>query len=278
VVARDLDAGHATHLGLKVADEAAVDLPNGASGTSALAPLAVVQAATAVFDSTPVRVTGDVCVRIAVAELAEPMRYCNRYVSTSATIADDGSFGNAVTTDAAGDLATALGDVDAYTGKPPTVTHVSVVMNLRRRAEQAFIRGVSLPRRVRAGHDTRVRLMLQQLRGERFVKTYRLHIPASAPGGRHKLRLVGQDADQGDDALDAVILSDGGNPTPGGDPGPRTLHALAKEVGRIHRYDGVRLRLGHRVVKAFRDDAFRISGQGQATVRVLHGHARAGAG
>jgi hypothetical protein len=269
VLARDVDAGHDTNVNLKVADEAALDLPSGGSWTSALAPLAVVQAATTVFDSTPGRVTGDVCARIDVAELAKPMRYCNRYVSTAATVADDGSLGNAVTTGAASDLATALGDIDAYTGKPPTITAVSVTLKLRRTAEEAFIRHVSVPRRVRAGHDARVRLTLQAVRGDRFVRTYRLHIPSSAPAGRHTLRLVGQDADHGEDSLVTIILSGGGNPTPGGDAGPRTLHALAREIGRIHRYDGVTLRIGRHAARAFRDAAFRISGQADAAVRIV---------
>jgi hypothetical protein len=229
-----------------------------------------------VFDSSPARVTGDVCTRITVAELAKPMRFCNRYVSTQAEMSDDGSLGNAVTTSAASDLAQALGDIDAYTGRPPNVTQVSVLMKLRRSAEQAFIRHVSLPHRVRAGHDTRVKVTLQQVRGDRFTRTYPLHIPASAPAGRQTLEFVGQDADQGDDGLSTIILDTGGDPTPGGDPGPRTLHALAKEVTRIHRYDGVRVRLGHRAIKAFRDDAFRISGQDDVTVRILKGHATRG--
>jgi hypothetical protein len=274
VLARDVDAKHDSNIDLRVADEAAMDIPSGSSWTSALAPLAVVQAATNVFDSTPARATGDVCARIAVAELSKPMRFCNRYVSTSAEMSDDGSLGNAVTTSAASDLAQALGDIDAYTGRPPDVTQVSVFMKLRRTAEQAFIRHVSLPRRVRAGHDTRVKVTLQQVRGDRFTRTYSLHIPASAPAGRHTLQFVGHDADEGDDALTTIILDTGGDSTPGGDPGPRTLHALAKEVAGIHRYDGVRLRIGHHVMKAFRDDAFRISGQDDATVRILKGHAR----
>ena len=274
VLARDVDAKRDTNLDLRVADEAALDLPSGGSWTSALAPLAVVQAATTVFDSTPVRVTGDVCARITVAELSKPMRYCNRYVSTSADISDDGSLGNAVTTGAAGDLATALGDIDAYNGRPPNITQVSVLMKLRRTAEQAFIRKVSLPRRVRRGHDVRVRLTLQQARGDTFARTYTMRIPSSAPVGRRTLRFVGQDVDEGDDSLISIILSGGDNSTPGGDPGPRTLKALAKEVSRVHRYDGVALRLGHQTLKAFRDDAFRISGQGNASVRIARGRSR----
>jgi hypothetical protein len=51
------------------------------------------------------------------------------------------------------------------------------------------------------------------------------------------------------------------------------VHALAKEIARIHRYDGVSVRLGHgERVHAFRDAGFRISGQAAVTVRILRGH------
>jgi hypothetical protein len=273
VLAHDVDARHDATLDMNVADEARVDIPSGGSWTSALAPLAIVQAATDVFDSTPSRVTGDVCTDIRVAELSKPMRFCNRYVSTSATLADDGSLGNAVTTGAAGDVGTALADIDAYTGKPPTVTGVSVDMQLRRTAEQAFIRHISLPRRLRRGQDVSVKVTLQQVRGDRFTRSYRVHIPLHAAAGRTRLEFVGQDVDQGDSGLISIILSDGGTSTPGGDPGPRTVHALAREIARIHRYDGVSVRLGHgERVHAFRDAGFRISGQAAVTVRILRGH------
>jgi hypothetical protein len=275
VLARDVDAKHDATVDMNVADEAKLDLPSGGSWTTALAPLAVVQAATNVFGSTPGRVTGDVCTRISVAELAKPMRFCNRYVSTTSALADDGSLGNAVSTGAASDIGTALGDIDAYTGKPPTVTGVSVTMELRRTAEQAFIRRISLPSRVRAGRDAKAKVTLQQVRGDRFVRTYPVHIPADAPAGRTRLQFVGQDADQGDSGLATIILSDGDNPTPGGDPGPRTVHALAKQISRIHRYDGVTARLGRSGSwHVFRDEAFRISGHAGVAVRVLRGHSK----
>jgi hypothetical protein len=275
VAAHDVDAKHDSTVDMNVADEAKLDLPSGGSWTSALTPLAVVQAATDVFDSTPSRVTGDVCTAIRVAELSKPMRFCNRYVSTSATLSDDGSLGNAVTTGAAGDIGTALGDIDAYTGKPPTVTGVSVDMKLHRTAEQAFMRHVSLPRRLRPGQDVKVRVTLQQDRGDRFTRSYRLHVPQRAPSGTVRLQFVGQDVDQGDSGLVSIILSDGDNSTPGGDPGPRTVHALAREIAHIHRYDGVSLRLGRGdTVRAFRDPGFRISGQAKVTVRIVRGHSK----
>jgi len=43
---------------------------------------------------------------------------------------------------------------------------------------------------------------------------------------------------------------------------------LAEQVRATGRYDGVNLRIGRARGEAFRDDAFRISGQAETTVRV----------
>ena len=86
------------------ADEAAVDLPSGGSWTSAVAPLAVAQAASSVLGSVPGRLTGEMCARITVAEIKKPLRFCNRYVSASGGQSEDGGSSNAVLSGAANDL------------------------------------------------------------------------------------------------------------------------------------------------------------------------------
>jgi hypothetical protein len=268
VLARDEDSKNVQAVDTRAADEAAVDLPSGGSWTSFVAPLAVMQAA-GVLGSTPVRLTGEMCVRIGIAELRKPMRFCNRYVSVSAVQADDGSTGNAVTSGAAADLGGALSAIDAYTGKPPRVTGVSVLLKLHRGADQAFIRGISLPARVRPGQRVRVRVALQRVRGGALSRTYTIRIPADAKRGKQRLRLTGQDADQGDSGFTTIIL---GGDTPqdtGGDAGPGTLGELAAAVSATARYDGVSLRLGRAQAEAFRDNDFRISGQADTTVRVI---------
>jgi hypothetical protein len=53
------------------------------------------------------------------------------------------------------------------------------------------------------------------------------------------------------------------------------VHALAKEVDKTQRYDGVLLKLGHgRTVHAFRDPGFRISGQASVAVRIVRAHSK----
>jgi hypothetical protein len=270
VLARDEDVHKDANVNVNVADEAAVDLPSGGSWTASIAPLAVLQAATNVLGSTPARMTGDMCARIEVAELKQPMRFCNRYVSTASEQADDGSIANAVITGAASDLANALSDIDAYTGEPPHVNRVSVFLKLRRTAEQAFIRRAAAPARVKPGQRVKVRLSLQRVRGPRMSRTYTVRIPRSARPGRLRLLLVGRDADQGDFGIATIILGDDGPSDEGGDAGPQTLKALAKQVDGISRYDGVSLRTGPRSsAHAFRDADLRISGHATITVRVV---------
>jgi hypothetical protein len=269
VTARDVGTGTSRTVNTRVADEAAVDLPSGGSWLTSIAPLAVVQAATNVLGSTPSRVTGQMCARIGVAELKQPLRFCNRYVSIAQEQSEDGSLGNAVTTGAAGDLVSALSSIDAYTGKPPRITGVSVLLKLHRSADQAFLRHVSVPRTIKRGSTIRVRATLQRVRGNRLTRSYRLRVPGDIRPGKMKLRLVGRDADTGDDSLGTtIIIGDDSEDDGAGDEGPSTLADLRDEVESNARYDGVTLRLGAARARGFRDDDFRISGRTEASVRV----------
>jgi hypothetical protein len=269
--ARDVDNHVARTVSMRVADESAVDLPSGSSWLTSLGPLAVIQSATEALGATPGRVTGTMCARIQLAELTKPLRFCNRYVSLAQEQADDGSLGNAVTTGAASDLATALSSIDAYTAKPPHITAVTVLLNLHRAADQAFIRHIHAPAHVRPGGRARVTLTLQRVRGAAtFKRSYTMTIPGNVRPGVRTLRLVGRDADTTDDSLGTtIILGDDSQDDGGGQSGPTTLAALRDSVSGLARYDGVTLRLDGRSGRAFRDDGLRISGRGDVTVRVV---------
>ena len=268
MIARDEDANLQRSVVTGAADEAAVDLPSGGSWTSFVAPLAVSQAAGAVLGSTPSRLSGEMCARITLAQVEKPLRFCNRYISTAAGQAEDGSVTNAVLSGASNDLGGALASIDAFTGKPPTVSGVNVLLKVHRGADQAFIRDVTLPARVRPGQRVRARVSLQRVRGDRLTRTYTLRIPGSLRRGTQRLRFVGTDADQGESAFTTILLGDEEEENEGGDPGPSTLEELAESVRATERWDGVTLRVGRSRTQAFRDDDFRISGQAETTVRV----------
>src|SRR3954469_6669025 len=269
VHARDLATGAMSDINTRVADEEAVDLPSGGSWLTSVAPLAVVQASTSVLGATPGRVTGRMCVRIRISELKEPMRFCNRYVSIAQEQAEDGSLGNAVTTNAASDLAGALSSIDAYSGKPPHILGVEVLLELRRSADQAFLRHVSVPARVHSGQTIRVKATLQRLRGAEFKRTYQMRIPGDAKPGELKLRLIGRDADSGDSGLGTtIIIGDDSEADGAGEAGRGSIRELADEVEATARYDGVTFRLGSPRGRPFLDEDVRISGRAEATVRV----------
>ena len=94
---------------------------------------------------------------------------------------------------------------------------------MRRGADQAFIRSIKLPARVRPGQRVRARVALQRVRGGSFTRNYTLRIPADAPRGNQRFRFVGTDADAGDDGFTTIIIGDEEEGAQGGDPGPRNL-------------------------------------------------------
>jgi hypothetical protein len=268
VIARNEDTKGQVVVNTAAADEAAVDIPSGGSWTSAIAPLAVTQGISAALGSVPGRLTGEMCARITVTEIKKPLRFCNRYVSASGGQSEDGGATNAVLSGAANDLGSALGTIDGYTGKPPTVTGVTVLVKVHRGTDQAFIRSISLPSKVRPGQKVKARVSLQVVRGDKLTRTYTLTIPRDARPGRQSLRLVGQDADAGSDAFTTIILGDDEEENEGGDPGAGSLDELAAQVRETQRFDGVSVRIGRARGNAFRDKDFRISGQAERTVRV----------
>jgi hypothetical protein len=262
--------GHAT-LGARVVDETDVGNPAGSSALSFVAPLAVAQAASSILRSAPGRLSGTVCVRIALRERKRPLRFCNDYAS-AVPPSDPEAGENIVAAGGASDALTALQDIDDYKRSPLHVTEFAARVKLRRGLRQAFIRSVSLPHRVRSGHRVRATLHLQVVRGPRITRSFRLRIPSLHPG-KHRLSFVGRDVDDPDSDLFGAIVEtitiggdEGG--ASAGDPGPRSVDALARRVRRIARYDGVTLHAGGRRARAYRDRALRISGRASVSVRV----------
>jgi len=109
---------------------------------------------------------------------------------------------------------------------------------------------------------------LRRVRGSTFKRTYRVKIPRGVRAGQRTIRFAGTDADVADDGLLGAIIIDGLDDG-AGDPGPKNLRALAERIRSTERFDGVRMRAGGDVSRAFRDDDVRISGRASATVRVV---------
>jgi hypothetical protein len=269
IFSRDLDTGRELVTGIRAADESRIGLPEGASPVSFIAPLALTEAANALLQSAPGRLTARVCVQITMSGLKRPARFCNRYVSSFPADADFVGTGNTVAARASSDLFETLAAVDDYQGRPPRIDEVAVKMDIERGEQRAFLRRVKLPRRVRAGQVVRAAVTMRKVRGGTLKRHYRLRIPSDLRPGARSLRFVGTDVDLAEDGLlGEIFFLDEGEDS-GGNPGLPSLRALARRIRSIARYDGVRVYSGDSRAKAFRDSRLRVSGRASARVRVV---------
>jgi hypothetical protein len=271
VLATDLDTGATRSLVTSVADESAVDQPYGSSILSLLAPLAVLQAG-GVLGGSPARLTGRGCFAIAFSELAQPARFCNRYVAN----APDPLAGNSVAASAGADLLAALGLVDAYKGGPLHMTGVEASVEIRRGRQQAYLRGVQLPRRGRAGRRVPATLALRHVGGRLERRRVTLRLPRDLRPGRRRVVFSGTDVDLDPGLTAELVELDfeelGGS---GGSFGPASPGALAARIERLARFDGLRARTRGRApddagVRSYRDPNLRISGRVRTSIRITH--------
>jgi hypothetical protein len=273
IFSEDQDTGEQSILASRVVDETDAGTPTGGSALTFVAPLALAQGASAILRSAPGKLSGTVCIQIALRERKQPLRFCNRYVSAIAP-SDPEAGANIVAAGGASDALAALTELDDYKPRALHVTEFAARVKLHRGLRQAFIRSVDLPRRVRPGRRVRARLHLQVVRGPRITRRFRLRIPSSLSRGRHRLTLVGRDVDDPDSDLfgalvDTITIGGDEEGDSSGREGARTLDQLARRVRSIARYDGIRLRAGGERTRAYRDADLRISGRASRVVRVV---------
>jgi hypothetical protein len=280
VVARDEDTGRRRVLQLQVADESALGLPTGTSALALVGSAALAQAVVGVLGSAPSRQTGELCVRIQLAQRRRPLRFCNRYVTRSASD-EDRTLG--VGAPMVGDLLDAVTAVDAFNFAALRITAVEMNVKVRRGLRQAFLLDVRAPRVVRRGRTARVRVRVQPIGGRARWRTVPVQVPRGIPRGRRMLTLSGTPADTaglGEADLSVLFGEDGD----ADEAGPRTVAALAAKVAALGRYDGVRAsfpapggagrgtpaaeRLARRARPVLRDPALRLSGTVRAPVLV----------
>ena len=160
---RDLDTRDLRGLRVQVADERALGLPTGASALSAIAPAAIVQGIYGTLDGSPVRQSGDMCLRVTVRGRSKPMGFCNTYVGGGGS--PDALAGGPIVADAA--AATQI--LDAYDAGPLTVTRVEIGLRVARGLRLATLRSLSGPRVVRRGSTISVRATLRRPGGARHA-------------------------------------------------------------------------------------------------------------
>jgi hypothetical protein len=276
VFATDLDTGAKRSVSVAVADESGVDEPTGGSLLSFLAPLAVTQAAGTVLGGSPARLTGRACFAITLRERKQPVRFCNRYVSD---VWDPSGAGNVVAGAASSDLLQALSLIDGYKASELHVTAVEGNVKISRGQRQAYLRGVRLPRRGKAGQTVTATLTLRHVRGRIERRKVKLRLPTGLRPGRHRrIVFTGTDVDSAEGDLSDLFGSFeidfdfGGS---GGELGPPNLRKLVAAIEDIGRYDGVSVRPPSRDPEDFdpgepsyRDPGLRISGRARATITI----------
>jgi len=267
VTVRDEDTGVVRRLDVRVADETDVDYPTGPN-LPVIAPLALADGVVRALRSTPSRLSGTMCARIALRERRAPLRFCNRYV-TSGDSAED--FGTGFSSVAGADLLRALELVQGYDRAALHVTNVDARVRVARGERKVALRSVSLPRRVRRGERVRVRLGVQAPRGARARITVAWRVPRWLPAGKRRLtiRLARRgERDEREDVLAEELGDEFVVEEPSLAGGPRSVEGVARRVRRLGRYDGLVLRAGGRQVRFHRDPELLITGSARATVRV----------
>lgn len=273
VSATDLDSGRTVHQNTVIADETAIGQPTGTSSLTQVGPVAVAQAAYNILRGSPARQSGEMCVRIAIRERKAPLRFCNTYVGGSPS---------SPAAPLVADFAAATSLLDTYNFATLHVTAVAVNLKLRRELRQAYLLDASAPTRVRRGSDIKVRILAQRVRGARFSKTVKVHIPRDLKKGTHILSLTGTAADatagQSDEDLSSTFTISLGDGEDSGndDPGPRNVEELAQAVSGLAREDGVTASFrrpgsdnpASGETEVLRDPQLRISGSTQLRVVV----------
>jgi hypothetical protein len=272
VTARDLDTGRRLTLHTDVADETDIGNPLGSSLVSTVAPVAVAQAATAIYNGNPADETGRMCLAVAVRGTKAPLRFCNRYVSSPAS-GGAGSLPPMLALFSSTDASSAFALLDAESFAQLHVTHVTATLDAQRGLKQAAIVSGHAPRRVRAGQRVTIRLTVRRYRAALETISFRVRIPAQAHG-RLVARIGAASSLTSADALASALVSAlfGGSVSsgPGGSGGAgKTIAALRRQFAGVGHYDGLLVHFGRRKARrAFRDPSLLVAGQVKLVFRV----------
>ncbi|MCW2990078.1 MAG: hypothetical protein JWM73_672 [Solirubrobacterales bacterium] len=236
VEANDRDRKTSLTMQVQIADEREIGNPTGFSPLGFVGTSTVAQAAYAALHGSPLNTSGDMCVSIRVAQRATPMGFCNTYVAAGTGLASDGA-GSLLGTAPVNDFGTAIGLLDSYRLGPLTVTGVNVTLNLRRGLAQAFMTKLTGPGKITRGKDYTVRMAFRRPGGKQQSVAIRVHAPVAMPRGKRDLVLSGTPSDLAGGGFSSLLADIFGGSTD--EAGPKSLAALSKQIGGVHRYDGV---------------------------------------
>ena len=272
VAARDLDTRKTITEDTQVADESDIGNPLGSSMLSIVAPIAVGEAATDVFDGAPANQSGTMCLKVRLRERNTLLKFCNRYTGTGG----GGGFGGSVPALSAGatsDAASAISLIDQVKFATLHVVRVAASITARPGLDVASILSARAPRVVRAGSRVKVRLRVQLYRGRIRTLTFGLEIPHGLRGPQVAILNGGGGSGSDTAALLQALLGPLLGGGAGGGP-PASLAALKAAFAAVPGYDGLRVAFAKQKPRhAFRDPKLLITGSAPLTFDVK-GHQR----
>jgi hypothetical protein len=239
VTATDEDRQTTQTLRVELADERQIGNPTGFSPLGFVGTSTLAQAAYSTLHGSPLNTSGDMCVSFRVAERAKPLGFCNTYVATGTGLASDGA-GSLMGAAPVLDFGTAAQTLDSYRLGALTLTGVNVTLNLRRGLSQAFVTRIAGPKKITRGKDYRVRMYFKRPGGgkEQSV-SIPVHAPIGMTRGKRDLVLTGTPSDLAGGGFSAMLAELFGGSGFSDEAGPKSLAVLSKQIGAIHRYDGV---------------------------------------
>jgi hypothetical protein len=271
VTVHDADRNRTVRQRTDVAQEVDVGEPTGHAALVSVAPVAVAQAVTTVFDGAPASESGRMCVSVGLRETRRSLRFCNRYVLRGSVAEGQPA---PLATSMSNDLSTALGAIDGarYAGLHVTKVHADVTV--ARGLALGTILAARAPSVVRAGATATVTARVRLYRGPLRTLKLRLPIPRDLRPGRTTIELAGTAPDEASDGSDLgdllVSLSGGDSPAPPSkSDGAQSLAEVIAGFARAHRSDGVTAKAGKRRWRAFVDPRLRLEGDVALEVRVL---------
>jgi hypothetical protein len=262
IVARDLDTGRVVSEPSQIADETNVGNPLGSSLLGLVAPLAVAEAGSDIYNGAPADETGRMCLSVKLREAGKPLEFCNRYVVAGTPDASGQGLPPALALLASSDVTSALGLIDGESFAQLRVTKVNVHLDASRGLREATILKAHGPAIARAGSTIKVRLKIQRYRAGTRTLALRVRIPRNALGPVTLKIFNGSGAASPDAVGNALAnalfgISLGPPPAP-----PNSLKTLRKAFAAVGNYDGLQVRFGHSKAKhLYRNPSLLITGQ-----------------
>jgi hypothetical protein len=95
-----------------------------------------------------------------------------------------------------------------------------------------------------------------------------VNLPGGLKAGRRTLVLRGFEQEMSEEDILAILFGLDTGEGDGGGEGPARLNDLIESISTLGNWDGVKLRMGGKTKRAFKDDDMLIVGRAETSVRV----------